>query len=539
MPSYEMHASVKQVSRSAGRSSVAAAAYRAAACFHDERTGLRHDFTKKRGVEHEEIIAPDNAPDWAKQREWLWNAVEKKETKANATTAHELVLGFPDGFQKNHRIEAGRSIAHEIMTRYNAVVDIALHEPNRNGDDRNFHMHMLFTTRSLDPAAPDGWAKTKFRDLSQDKITVDGKTTSRGQQEVLSLRAFIADELNRIAEREHIQTRTEHLSFEARGIDQVPTQKMGATATNIEREGKRSERGDLNRDIKASNGTLAELKKQENLICLDYERKKRRLEQLIEAEQQAKREAALKEKAEQEKTALANQQKAQQQNTLAAAKAQFLKAQKASQERPKVAKETVNEERAEQRAAPELFDRLKARQDLLNQWNGRDAQKKTDELAAYYRVDSQRLALAEAEREAGRKFGFFEKLLGKQQAAQDRADVLRLNLKSAEQRFKEGIETAYRDAPLPMKNQALQRHGFEPTPAPQAQHERNQAFLERIGQQQSRSVKPEMSKSANDLLSRLEDQGKIKPPAKEQTYEHGNDRQDKAMKDRGLDFERD
>jgi len=101
------------------------------------------------------------------------------------------------------------------------------------------------------------------------------------------------------------------------------------------------------------------------------------------------------------------------------------------------------------------------------------------------------------------------------------------------------LETAYRDAPLPVKHQALQRHGFEPVLAPQAQHERSQAFLERVGQQQSRSVKPELSKAANDLLSRLEDQGKIKPPAKEQTHEHGNDRQDKAMKDRGLDFERD
>lgn len=270
MRTNEIHAHTKQVQRSSGRSSVAAAAYRSAERLIDERTGLVHDYTDKRGVEHSRIYTPENAPDWSRDRSALWNNAEMRETKSNAATAHELVVGFPHEFDPMQRREAGDAIAREIMERYNVAVDINYHQPSRKGDERNFHAHILFTTRSFDASRPDGWARTKFRDLAHDrtdKITGQkyfdhaGNATSRGALEVESLRKFSADEMNRIAERDRLAVRTEYLSFERRGIDREPTQKMGAEATKMEREGKASDRGDMNRAIDAANDNRALLNK--------------------------------------------------------------------------------------------------------------------------------------------------------------------------------------------------------------------------------------------------------------------------------------
>ena len=276
MRTNELHASAKQVGRSSGRSSVAAAAYRSGEIIVDERTGLVHDYRQKGGIEHTRIYLPDNAPDHLNDRASLWNAVEFKENRKNSTTAHELEIAFPHEFNAMQRREAGDMISKEIMRRYNCAVDIAYHQPNREGDQRNFHAHILFTTRGFDEGSKDGWSKNKFRDLSSDKITVDGEATTRGKEEVKSLRAFTASEMNRISERDKLDVKTEHLSFEARGIDKEPTQKMGYMATQLERRGVKTERGDLNRAIKASNdnmgNTTMQLKDQKQQLLLEQKR---------------------------------------------------------------------------------------------------------------------------------------------------------------------------------------------------------------------------------------------------------------------------
>ena len=276
MRTNELHASAKQVGRSSGRSSVAAAAYRSGEIIVDERTGIVHDYTKKGGIEHTRIYLPDNAPDHLNDRAALWNAVEFKENRKNSTTAHELEIAFPHEFNAMQRREAGDMISKEIMRRYNCAVDIAYHQPNREGDQRNFHAHILFTTRGFDEGSSDGWSKNKFRDLAADKITVDGEATTRGKEEVKSLRAFTAGEMNRISERDKLDVKTEHLSFEARGLQKEPTQKMGYMATQLERRGVKTERGDLNRAIIASNdnmgNTTMQLKDQKQQLLLEQKR---------------------------------------------------------------------------------------------------------------------------------------------------------------------------------------------------------------------------------------------------------------------------
>ncbi len=283
MRTNELHASAKQVQRSSGRSSVAAAAYRSASLLIDERTGLVHDYTKKSGVEFTRIYVPTEAPDWARDRSTLWNAVERKENRSNSCTASELEVAFPYEFNAMQRREAGDMISSEIMRRYGCAVDIAYHQPNREGDERNFHAHILFTTRSFDDTTKDGWSKNKYRDLSSDKITVDGENTTRGKEEVKSLRAFTAQAMNQIAERDNLDVRTEHLSFAARGIEKEPTQKMGYMATELERRGVKTERGDINRAIIASNDnmgeTTAQLTEQRRVLLLEQSRALLALEQ--------------------------------------------------------------------------------------------------------------------------------------------------------------------------------------------------------------------------------------------------------------------
>ena len=163
MRTNELHATAKQVGRSSGRSSVAAAAYRSGEIIVDERTGQVHDYRQKGGIEHTRIYLPDNAPDHLNDRAALWNAVEFKENRKNSTTAHELEIAFPHEFNAMQRREAGDMISKEIMRRYNCAVDIAYHQPNREGDQRNFHAHILFTTRGFDEGSSDGWSKNKFR----------------------------------------------------------------------------------------------------------------------------------------------------------------------------------------------------------------------------------------------------------------------------------------------------------------------------------------------------------------------------------------
>ncbi|MCK5658890.1 MAG: MobA/MobL family protein, partial [Alphaproteobacteria bacterium] len=171
----------------------------------------------------------------------------------NSCTAREWEIAFPYEFNIMQRREAGETIAREMIQRYGCAVDIAFHKPSMEGDERNYHAHIMFTTRSFDPKTKDGWSRTKYRDLNDDKIEVAGKKTTRGVHEVKTLRKFAAQEMNRIAAREKMQIKTEYKSYAARGIDKIPTKKEGKEVTAMKRKGKKTRRAELNRRIKARN----------------------------------------------------------------------------------------------------------------------------------------------------------------------------------------------------------------------------------------------------------------------------------------------
>ena len=160
------HLRATMISRSQGRSATAAAAYRVAERIEDRRTGLTFDYAARGGVDHTEILAPDHAPDWVRDRSELWNRVEESETRKNSQVAREVRVALPDELTHAQRVALVRDYAQEQFVDRGMVADIALHAPGRVGDERNHHAHILLTTREVDA---DGFT-TKNRDWNKVEV---------------------------------------------------------------------------------------------------------------------------------------------------------------------------------------------------------------------------------------------------------------------------------------------------------------------------------------------------------------------------------
>lgn len=156
LPAIPYHCSVVVHSRAKGHSATAAAAYRSGSQIADERTGEVHDYTRKQGIEHSEIVLPENAPEWASDRAQLWNAAELAERnkdgsdREKARVCREMKLAFPAQLGFEDRREMVQQIAQEMAERHSVAVDIAMHEPDREGDSRNYHAHVMFSTRVIE-----------------------------------------------------------------------------------------------------------------------------------------------------------------------------------------------------------------------------------------------------------------------------------------------------------------------------------------------------------------------------------------------------
>ena len=154
------------ISRSQGRSATAAIAYRVAERIEDRRTGLTFDYAARGGVDHTEILAPDHAPDWVRDRSELWNRVEESETRKNSQVAREVRVALPDELTHAQRVALVRDYTQAQFVDRGMVADIALHAPGREGDERNHHAHILLTTREVDT---EGFT-TKNRDWNKVEV---------------------------------------------------------------------------------------------------------------------------------------------------------------------------------------------------------------------------------------------------------------------------------------------------------------------------------------------------------------------------------
>ncbi len=214
------HLSVKTISRSAGRSATAAAAYRAGVEILDTRTGEVHDYRRKGGVVHSELVLPLDAPDWARDRAALWNAAEVAEVRKNSTVAREFEIALPSELSGEARRALAVDFAKEIVGRHGCAVDVAIHEPGREGDSRNHHAHLLLTTRRL---GQDGFTD-KTRELDQ-----------RQSGEVDYWRSRYAELQNERLMEAGLSVRVDHRSLKAQGVDREPTKHLGPSATGYER----------------------------------------------------------------------------------------------------------------------------------------------------------------------------------------------------------------------------------------------------------------------------------------------------------------
>ncbi|WP_338148551.1 MobQ family relaxase [Pseudomonas lundensis] len=272
------HATTKPIARSAGRSAVAAAAYRSGSELVDERTGLVHDYTRKGGVVSAEIIAPDGG---SAERGALWNAAELAENRKDSRTAREWIVALPAELDAGQRRELAVSFGAELARRYGVAVDVAIHEPDREGDNRNHHAHILTTTRRVSRGAA---GELVMGDKSSIELA-DKKRRELGlgpaADEVKAIRQLWEQTANRALERAGSTERIDARSLKDQGIDREATTHLGPVASEMERRGRISDRGDGNRQVMANNEQRQGLTAQ--IIDLKTERERRAKARQVEA----------------------------------------------------------------------------------------------------------------------------------------------------------------------------------------------------------------------------------------------------------------
>lgn len=285
------HINVKVISRSTGRSAVAASAYRSAERFVNEYDGQIHDYSKKTGVVHTEILTPTNAPEWANDRERLWNAVEKVENAVNSQLAREVSVALPKELNRDEQIRLVREYARENFINRGMVADIAIHDKG----DGNPHAHIMLTMR---PFEQDGTLGAKARkeyilDENGNKTytekgnakSIKVSTTDWDKKETLEQwREAWAAHANTALERAGREERIDHRSLAEQGIDRVPQVHLGPNVVSMERKGIETDRGERYREIAQINAQINELTAQQTVALAEYKALKEEKEQLTAAQ---------------------------------------------------------------------------------------------------------------------------------------------------------------------------------------------------------------------------------------------------------------
>jgi hypothetical protein len=237
MAHFWMH--ISSVSRAAGRRATAAAAYRAGERIRDERTGQVINHSRRRDVLHTEIFLPSQfegpGVGWARNRERLWNTAEHAEKRHNSRVAREYQVTLPVELDGARRVALARGFAQEIAERYKVAVDLAVHEPRADGDARNFHAHLLTTTREVTPAGLGGKVGL---DMHPHERRRHGLPDHR--QEFINVRERWAILTNAALREANIDARIDHRSLAAQGIDREPLPAIPLMHLKMERRGLQS-----------------------------------------------------------------------------------------------------------------------------------------------------------------------------------------------------------------------------------------------------------------------------------------------------------
>jgi len=218
------HLTAKPISRAEGRSSTAAAAYRAGVKITDERTGETFDFTRKGGVEHAELILPGGA---TADRGEFWNKVEKHHKRGDAVLVREVEVALPSELTPEQRQALAVGYARELADRYGVAADVAIHAPNKDGDERNHHAHIMLSACHVQPDGTLGKKAVELDPIHCQKHKIENMVARE--------RVRWGELANAALERHGHDARIDHRSHAERGIEAEPTQHLGVAAVGFER----------------------------------------------------------------------------------------------------------------------------------------------------------------------------------------------------------------------------------------------------------------------------------------------------------------
>lgn len=289
------HFSAQVISRSQGRSSVAASAYRSGEKLEDERTGLVHDYTRKSRIIYNEILTPNNVPEWAKDRLKLWNEVEKIEKSKDSQVAREINIALPKELNKEQNIELIRSFVKDNFVSRGMIADIAIHDSNNDdknkdsivpleerNNNKNIHVHVMLTMRPFNEDGTWGAKSKKEYILNKkgEKIKLKSgeyksrkiETTDWNKKETLeNWREQWATYANKSLEKAGFDERIDYRTLEAQGIDKIAEIHVGVHANAMAKKGIESDRARINNEIK-------ELNKEKVIALEEYKKIKVELE---------------------------------------------------------------------------------------------------------------------------------------------------------------------------------------------------------------------------------------------------------------------
>lgn len=252
------HLSTKVIKRSEGRSAVGASAYRSASKMIDERTGKSFNYSKKRGVlETGCMIRASSGFIMSVDRSTLWNSAERAEKRKDSRTAREIIVNLPHELEHAQRREIVERFSKKLIERYGVAIDWAMHAPDAHGDQRNYHAHIMMTTREA-TLIKNELQLNKRTDLEQANKDLKKQGKASTQDQIKTLRREFAEITNEILSENDIDARIDHRSHKDRGLYVLPTQKLGYAATEAERAGVRTHKGDINRAIQAYNDAITE-----------------------------------------------------------------------------------------------------------------------------------------------------------------------------------------------------------------------------------------------------------------------------------------
>lgn len=264
------HFNISMISRGKSKSAVASAAYISCEKIKNEWDGVTHDYHNKKGLLHSEIFLLENIPKEFQNRSFLWNSVELNEKASNAQLARNFIIALPKelSFEENKKLIT--EFIQENFVSKGMIADLAIHDESNEGNN-NIHAHIMTTLRPINEKGQ--WqAKSKKEYILDDEgnkiLNKNGKPKTRkveltdwnNKGNAEKWRESFAEICNIYLERNNLEKRVDHRSFERQGIEEIPTIHLGASASALERKGIETDKGNINREIKKHNSLVKAIK---------------------------------------------------------------------------------------------------------------------------------------------------------------------------------------------------------------------------------------------------------------------------------------